>query len=113
MNFKFFFFSFCQGFLTAVNCYNVKWATRVQSIFTGTKIFALIIIMVAGLWWLCLGHTENFRSPMSDSNTNPASIALAMYSGLFSYSGWNYLNYVTEELKDPYRYEEFRHFRFP
>ncbi|XP_051154060.1 large neutral amino acids transporter small subunit 2 [Leptopilina boulardi] len=90
-------------FLTAVNCYNVKWATRVQSIFTGTKIFALIIIMVAGLWWLCLGHTENFRSPMSDSNTNPASIALAMYSGLFSYSGWNYLNYVTEELKDPYR----------
>ncbi|XP_043579791.1 large neutral amino acids transporter small subunit 2 isoform X1 [Bombus pyrosoma] len=89
--------------LTAINCYNVKWATRVQDIFTGTKIFALVIIMVAGFWWLCMGHTENFRHPMHGTNTQPGYVALAVYSGLFSYSGWNYLNYVTEELKDPYR----------
>ncbi|KAK1138117.1 hypothetical protein K0M31_002602 [Melipona bicolor] len=89
--------------LTAINCYNVKWATRVQDIFTGTKIFALVIIMVAGFWWLCLGHTENFRHPMDGTNTQPGYVALAIYSGLFSYSGWNYLNYVTEELKDPYK----------
>lgn len=91
------------GLLTAINCYNVKWATRVQDIFTGTKIFALVIIMVAGFWWLCMGHTENFRHPMDGTNTQPGYVALAVYSGLFSYSGWNYLNYVTEELKDPYR----------
>ncbi|KAL0101805.1 hypothetical protein PUN28_019148 [Cardiocondyla obscurior] len=89
--------------LTVINCYNVKWATRVQDIFTGTKIFALIIIMVAGFWWLCTGHTENFESPMAGTNTQPGYIALAIYSGLFSYSGWNYLNFVTEELKDPYK----------
>ncbi|XP_076544477.1 L-type amino acid transporter minidiscs isoform X3 [Osmia lignaria lignaria] len=91
------------GLLTAINCYNVKWATRVQDIFTGTKIFALLIIMAAGLWWLCMGHTENFRHPMDGTNTQPGYIALAVYSGLFSYSGWNYLNFVTEELKDPYK----------
>ncbi|CAK9801692.1 Y+L amino acid transporter 2 [Anthophora plagiata] len=89
--------------LTAINCYNVKWATRVQDIFTGTKIFALVIIMVAGLWWLSMGHTENFHHPMDGTNTQPGYIALAVYSGLFSYSGWNYLNFVTEELKDPYK----------
>ncbi|KAG7208652.1 hypothetical protein KM043_014857 [Ampulex compressa] len=89
--------------LTAINCYNVKWATRVQDIFTGTKIFALVIIMGAGLWWLCLGHTENFHQPMAGTNTQPGYIALAIYSGLFSYSGWNYLNFVTEELQDPYK----------
>ncbi|XP_071626794.1 Y+L amino acid transporter 2 isoform X1 [Temnothorax longispinosus] len=89
--------------LTAINCYNVKWATRVQDIFTGTKIFALIIIMVAGFWWLCMGHTENFQHPMAGTNTQPGYIALAVYSGLFSYSGWNYLNFVTEELQEPYK----------
>nr|XP_012136967.1 PREDICTED: large neutral amino acids transporter small subunit 1-like [Megachile rotundata] len=59
--------------------------------------------MAAGFWWLCLGHTENFHHPMDGTNTQPGYIALAIYSGLFSYSGWNYLNFVTEELKDPYK----------
>ncbi|XP_033333570.1 L-type amino acid transporter minidiscs [Megalopta genalis] len=89
--------------LTVINCYNVKWATRVQDIFTATKIFALVIIIVAGFWWLCTGHTENFHRPMANTNTQPGYIALAIYSGLFSYSGWNYLNFVTEELKEPYK----------
>lgn len=91
------------GLLTAINCYNVKWATRVQDIFTATKILALVIIMVAGFYWLCLGHTENFKYPMAGTNTEPGYVALAIYSGLFSYSGWNYLNFVTEELKEPYK----------
>lgn len=59
--------------------------------------------MAAGLWWLCLGHTENFIKPMAGTSTEPGYIALAIYSGLFSYSGWNYLNFVTEELQEPYK----------
>jgi L-type amino acid transporter 5 len=89
--------------LTIINCYNVKWVTRVQDIFTATKIFALCIIVVAGIYYLCIGHVEHFRDPMEGTEWQPGYIALAFYSGLFSYSGWNYLNYVTEELKDPYK----------
>lgn len=89
--------------LTVINCYNVKWVTRVTDIFTGTKILALLVIVGAGIWYLCGGNTEQWTSPMLGSQESPGYIALAFYSGLFSYSGWNYLNFVTEELKDPYR----------
>lgn len=91
------------GVLTVINCYNVKLVTKVTDIFTGTKILALLIIVAAGIWYLCAGNTENWSEPMRGSLTTPGSIALAFYSGLFSYSGWNYLNFVTEELKNPYK----------
>lgn len=30
-------------------------------------------------------------------------MAFAIYNGLFAYGGWNYVNFVTEELKNPYK----------
>ncbi|XP_055855170.1 Y+L amino acid transporter 2 isoform X1 [Episyrphus balteatus] len=89
--------------LTAINCYNVKWVTRVTDVFTGTKILALLVIVAAGAWYLLSGNTELWADPMQGSLKSPGFIALAFYNGLFSYSGWNYLNFVTEELKDPFR----------
>lgn len=91
------------GVLTLINCYNVKWVTRVTDTFTATKILALLLIVAFGIWHLSTGHTELFEDPMKGSKTQPGFIALAFYSGLFSYSGWNYLNFVTEELRDPYK----------
>lgn len=90
-------------FLTFINCYDVRWATKVQDIFSFTKVFALIIIIIAGFIRLAMGDTHNFENPFQGTTTEPGYIALSFYSGLFSYSGWNYLNFVTEELKDPYR----------
>ncbi|XP_061392541.1 Y+L amino acid transporter 2 [Musca vetustissima] len=89
--------------LTVINCYNVKWVTRVTDIFTGTKVFALLVIVAAGAWYIFAGNTEHWDEPMSGTFSTPGFIALAFYNGLFSYSGWNYLNFVTEELKDPYK----------
>jgi len=89
--------------LTVINCYNVKWVTRVTDIFTGTKVVALMVIVGAGIWYLADGNTEHWDAPFSGGLKETGLIALAFYSGLFSYSGWNYLNFVTEELKDPYR----------
>ncbi|XP_022246074.1 large neutral amino acids transporter small subunit 1-like isoform X4 [Limulus polyphemus] len=89
--------------LLFVNCYNVKLAARVQDVFTFAKIIALIIIIVAGLIHIGVGNTHNFQNAFEGTTTEPGYIALAFYSGIFSYSGWNYLNFVTEELQDPYK----------
>lgn len=49
-----------------------------------------------------LGRVENFKNAF-DGNYKPTQVALAFYSGLFAFGGWNFLNFVTEELKDPYK----------
>ncbi|CAL4069302.1 unnamed protein product, partial [Meganyctiphanes norvegica] len=90
-------------FLTWVNCTNVKWATSFQNVFSMTKIFALIIIIATGIYHMGTGNTENFRSPMEGTNYGIGKIGAAFYQGLFSFAGWNYLNFVVEEIKDPYR----------
>ena len=51
------------------------------------------------IYFFFSGHTEYFT--FEDSKTEVTSIALSFYSGLFAYNGWNYLNFIIEELKDP------------
>ncbi len=42
--------------------------------------------------------------PRIGTTKNVLGVALAFYSGLWAYDGWNSLNSVTEELKNPKRY---------
>lgn len=88
--------------LTFINCYDVKDTSKMQNVFMFTKVGALLIIIITGLVWVILGHTENFENAFENTITDPGKIAVAFYSGIFSYSGWNYLNFMTEELKNPY-----------
>jgi len=89
--------------LTVVNCADVKWATRVQDVFTYAKVLALILIIITGIVQIARGKTEYFQAPFEGTILNVGSLSLAFYQGLFAYNGWNYLNYVIEELKDPHR----------
>jgi amino acid transporter len=41
--------------LTAINCYKVRWSTRIQDYSTIAKIGALIVISLVGLVYLLLG----------------------------------------------------------
>ncbi|XP_033993039.1 large neutral amino acids transporter small subunit 2 [Trematomus bernacchii] len=96
----------CLMLLTWVNCHSVRWATCVQDIFTAGKLLALGLIIIMGIVQICKGHYywlepehafETFR------DYGVGQIALSFLQGSFAYGGWNFLNYVTEELVDPYR----------
>uniref|UniRef100_A0A5S6Q3J3 Amino acid permease/ SLC12A domain-containing protein n=1 Tax=Trichuris muris TaxID=70415 RepID=A0A5S6Q3J3_TRIMR len=86
--------------LLFINCYKVSWATKTQDVFTVTKVLALVIIIISGIVWLCMGNTDHFQDPWSGTILSPGSTSLAFYQGIYSFAGWNYLNFVTEELKD-------------
>ena len=67
-----------------------------------TKVLALVVIILSGIAWLGLGNHKYLTvNPMDNTDWSPGRLSLAFYSGLFSYAGWNMLNFVTEELKEP------------
>lgn len=104
------------GILTFINCYDVKFTTKLQNLFMFTKIAALVIVIIIGVYYMstgewklsikCLswlleihfnlfwstGHMENFDKPFENTETDPGKLSIAFYSGIFSYAGWYVLN---------------------
>ena len=49
------------------------------------------------------GKTENFNDSFAGTSTSLSAWAIAIYNGMWSYEGWNQLNFVSEELQNPTR----------
>lgn len=96
-----------------VNCYSVNLATGVQNVFTAGKLIAILVIVVGGSYKLLQGNTQHLQRPFeiidsslindeqNDWRAKIGRLATAFYTGLWAYDGWNNLNYVTEEIKNP------------
>ncbi|XP_007244333.3 asc-type amino acid transporter 1 [Astyanax mexicanus] len=97
----------CILFLTWVNCFSVRLATRIQDIFTVGKLMALGLIIAVGMVQIYKGNYEGLTPQIafdfSGNSPSVGQIALAFLQASFAFSGWNFLNYVTEEVVDPRR----------
>ncbi|KAI8803333.1 amino acid permease-domain-containing protein [Cladochytrium replicatum] len=93
----------CVALLTWLNCISTKLGTVVLDIFTVLKTIALIFIGIIGVALLAEGasRSHNYDHLFQNSSTNPGDYALALYSALWAYDGWNSLNLVAGELVDP------------
>ncbi|XP_065678724.1 b(0,+)-type amino acid transporter 1 [Hydra vulgaris] len=91
------------GIIVFVNCSSVRWATTIQVIFTAAKLIAILILIITGLVRLGQGFNGSFTNAFEGTSESISDIGYAFYGGLWAYDGWNNLNYVTEELKNPTR----------
>jgi len=89
--------------LTLLNCWSTRVTTQLQNLVMVTKLLALGLVIVGGGMAFYSGKVTMFDNMWEGTATDPGQIAVSFYSGIFSYAGWNYLNFMTEELKDPYR----------
>ncbi|XP_077477583.1 b(0,+)-type amino acid transporter 1 isoform X2 [Stigmatopora argus] len=87
--------------LALVNCLSARLATVIQVVTMIVKVLALAAIIVGGVVMLFQKGTGNFENAFDGTNLRVRSFGLAFYQGLWSYDGWNTLNYLTEELKHP------------
>nr|VZI33326.1 unnamed protein product [Spirometra erinaceieuropaei] len=93
----------CLLLITFINCYSARLATRVQDLFTYGKLIAIAMIIGTGFAQMGLGRVDAFKDAFEGSDWSLGSIATGFYSGLFAYTGWNFLNCMIEEMKNPKR----------
>ncbi|XP_078069700.1 b(0,+)-type amino acid transporter 1 [Mustelus asterias] len=87
--------------LGIINGLSVKLATRIQNIFTFAKLVSLLIIVTGGIVMIFKGHTRSFQNAFQGTMGGIGSVGMAFQHGMWSYDGWNNLNYVTEEIRRP------------
>uniref|UniRef100_A0AC35U895 Y+L amino acid transporter 2 n=1 Tax=Rhabditophanes sp. KR3021 TaxID=114890 RepID=A0AC35U895_9BILA len=95
----------CIITLAMINCYSVHYTSIVQNVFTIAKLGALMVIILTGMYLFIFDSstTTVFDGAFDFTNVSTDKLAIAFYSGLWAYNGWNFLNFITEELINPAR----------
>ncbi|XP_046560372.1 b(0,+)-type amino acid transporter 1-like [Haliotis rubra] len=89
--------------LAFTTSYSVRLSARIQVFFTAAKLGALIVIIIGGLVKIGQGTLSELPTGFDGSVTVISNIALSYYSIMFAYGGWNNVNFLIEEVKDPQR----------
>ncbi len=88
--------------VAAVNYLGVKPGSRLLNVFVILKTAALVLLIAAGL---VMPGAEDAAAEVARPDSPPLMIAFgaALIAIMFSYGGWQNLNYVAEEIRNPKR----------
>ena len=107
----------CVG-VTALSAYSHRWSNRILDALTWSKLIALGLIISGGFMFSLFSDPSIFEgnvlsSPFSRTQGQPeeafdfakffGQLVLALCAGLWGFEGWNNLNIVSGDLKNPKR----------
>ena len=88
--------------LSEINYLGVKAGSRVLNVFVVLKVGALALLILFA--WFQSGAPEWFtRARVDDTPSGLLAFGAAFIPILFAYGGWQTVNYVAEEMRDPVR----------
>ncbi len=88
--------------ISALNYVGIKRAGDFQLVFTWLKVVIILSIVVSGLSYSG-GSWQNFAGSFSGAKGGMAGFMAALVAALWAYDGWNDLNMVSGEVRDPER----------
>jgi APA family basic amino acid/polyamine antiporter len=88
--------------LSAFNCLGIRHGSRLQTIVTGAKLAAIVILIVAGLV-LTPVEADVDAGAATAGEITPTNVLLAVVAGLFAFGGWHMVTYTAEETVSPER----------
>lgn len=88
-----------------MNFFSLKTFVQRFSILASiAKIAATLLIIITGFYFLIFKDwTQNLKDPFHNSVWKPGPFVNALFAGLFSYDGWDILNFGAEEIENPKR----------
>jgi basic amino acid/polyamine antiporter, APA family len=89
--------------ITALNYLGVKKAGEFQLIFTILKVVIIVGIVIVCFASPSAGHWANFATTFTGAKGGIAGFMAALVAALWAYDGWNDLNMVAGEIKNPGR----------
>lgn len=75
--------------ITITNMISVRLVARIQILFTFIKCVGLVMIIIGGMVYISKGQYKSLSTGFDGTTENVGDIALAIYSGLWAYGGWN------------------------
>ena len=92
----------CTVLISALNYLGIKRAGAFQLVFTVLKVVMILAIVFISFSYAG-GSAHNFTSVFTGAKGGISGFVIALVAALWAYDGWNDLNMVAGEIKDPGR----------